>query len=1407
MIENSNHIISRLRWDTIFDDKLKASELQSRLSDWTRQDMQREITSILNRHCPPGQVWQIDRLELDLGITDYNYLEEELTVKVKRIVDGQLHELIMEQLNKGETARLHIISDYISEIGFLQSFLLQGILPWNYTGTHKPVNELLREQLEENGEAVMDMLYDIAPANKNVRRRIAWQINESNIVGIIKKMEPGNSAVIVGFANDLTSVQENETIVQAGLSEFKKNTWYWILNYLFATHGSLFNKKEFLKSSIRQMAAHYNTNYDELLALIKNLLIRKEYTESTNSGFLELLRILAKEDMNETVSAVSGDEKKTEARSVLTTYFQQQRYLQSAGDRKEFNELVIKISRQYPQWFSELIHSLGRNQPLWRHAVRNLDDVAMEIILQAWNSAAAAPVCRTIRLLITLNQSAALKIHRGFFWETGIDYLSAPGPVSGTTRNFMVHFIRLAEKIYQQPGATLLEKMITAEFPVSGEVLSIANICKDLTELYKAQVSAAATAQEVADKLINRVSGLSTGAVQYAEGEKNILLHLKYNPKLIAQALSSHPDKQQVKKILDRVLTDELARTLLPYLDSEKTALLTNSHRVLLAINNAAKDRLPASVLDRYFFATGVTEVMTASLLNQDPALFFKSFIQQLYKKIPASYIKQFSILLSLLLDADNAQTTAIPKKLKEKISNEYIPFHKDLVPLQIMRIIATSPYNQAEICRLLSVHFNTPVMEQIRRKNNGEAARIINYLLPGGEKIKQQLIELYCSKLELAKIPTTKAGLVLRLNELFWKTILQYNRYKGGLAAFNVLFKTAVLFNFPSCSRVVIDETNRKPPTPLIENVGEIQSLKKINAEELLELIGQCLSNSTELIARNGTVYKFNELASAGLNNHPLVWKAILQQLPATPSRIAMLQSSFHFSQFITAMMGELEGVVSLQAALLRSLYEYAETVMPGGLAPGLKNNCWNYSWHLIRENRVEAGSFKKMAADFFELLTKETGKDIMALLALLKTNNKSLFTLLGNIPGDKTSLNNISEPGQIKKWRAKYLFSFGRKNWFSELMHSLVFGQQVPLWFHSTIGSYTETELLNDIIAYFPAEAFRFIKAANLTALQEQRLVETMDIVALLTAMGRLNPVMKPQLDVLLAFITSLANQSWTGISSVQVQNILAGKIFHAWITGNWRSISTENSLQELLWELVMKRGLSKNKLIREIEKNKERFPVAMRQSVEKMIQQDRKNSQPVQQPVQAQLPNDIKSRIEKQLSPSPAAEGIIVLNAGLVLINSYVPMLFDRLGITETNQFIHETAQSEAVHYLQYAVTGNGATEESFLTLNKVLCGIDITQPIPPGINITAKTKQLTEGLINAFIGFWPVIGQTSVDGFRGNWLVRKGLLTELDEKWELTVEKKAYDVLLNKSPFSFSVIKFPWMKKPLHVNWAF
>jgi hypothetical protein len=165
------------------------------------------------------------------------------------------------------------------------------------------------------------------------------------------------------------------------------------------------------------------------------------------------------------------------------------------------------------------------------------------------------------------------------------------------------------------------------------------------------------------------------------------------------------------------------------------------------------------------------------------------------------------------------------------------------------------------------------------------------------------------------------------------------------------------------------------------------------------------------------------------------------------------------------------------------------------------------------------------------------------------------------------------------------------------------------------------------------------------------------------------------------------------------------------------------------------------------------------------------------------------------------------IEVKNAGLVLLSVYIPTLFERLALMENKIFRSVAAQQEAVKYLQYLATGLGNAENHLLGLNKVICGMDTELSVSTELTISADNSILIADVLQAAIGNWPAIGKISTDSFRGNWLERDGILTKMEDSWQLTVDKRAYDILIGELPFTFNVIKYPWMDKPLHVFWRY
>ncbi|MEP5364314.1 MAG: contractile injection system tape measure protein [Reichenbachiella sp.] len=163
------------------------------------------------------------------------------------------------------------------------------------------------------------------------------------------------------------------------------------------------------------------------------------------------------------------------------------------------------------------------------------------------------------------------------------------------------------------------------------------------------------------------------------------------------------------------------------------------------------------------------------------------------------------------------------------------------------------------------------------------------------------------------------------------------------------------------------------------------------------------------------------------------------------------------------------------------------------------------------------------------------------------------------------------------------------------------------------------------------------------------------------------------------------------------------------------------------------------------------------------------------------------------------------IYLENAGLALLNPYLPTLFERCLLTEDGKFISRDHQEQAVLLLQHLMLDDPLLDEHQLPLNKVLCGLPVDAPIRAEIDVNKNQREMLDGLINAVIDYWSIIGSSSIEGFRGSWLWRKGKLEHREDSWELRVEQNSYDMLMDHLPFSITPIKYSWMDKPINVSW--
>ena len=177
---------------------------------------------------------------------------------------------------------------------------------------------------------------------------------------------------------------------------------------------------------------------------------------------------------------------------------------------------------------------------------------------------------------------------------------------------------------------------------------------------------------------------------------------------------------------------------------------------------------------------------------------------------------------------------------------------------------------------------------------------------------------------------------------------------------------------------------------------------------------------------------------------------------------------------------------------------------------------------------------------------------------------------------------------------------------------------------------------------------------------------------------------------------------------------------------------------------------------------------------------------------------------SEIEEAMQP----EYISVTNAGLCLLTPWVIRLLSMLDLlTEDKKDLKDMdARIRAIFILQRLVTAEQREyKESDLAFNRVLVACPFNVPLPKRLELTDKEIETVESMLAGVKANWSKMENTSIGGFQRSFIEREGQLEQRENKWVLTVEDKAYDILLDSLPWSYKMIRFPWLKKPISVSW--
>ena len=161
----------------------------------------------------------------------------------------------------------------------------------------------------------------------------------------------------------------------------------------------------------------------------------------------------------------------------------------------------------------------------------------------------------------------------------------------------------------------------------------------------------------------------------------------------------------------------------------------------------------------------------------------------------------------------------------------------------------------------------------------------------------------------------------------------------------------------------------------------------------------------------------------------------------------------------------------------------------------------------------------------------------------------------------------------------------------------------------------------------------------------------------------------------------------------------------------------------------------------------------------------------------------------------------------DAGLVLLHPFLSRLFIAVGITPAGTAeLPEAVLPRAAALLHWLMSGREEVYEFELTTVKVLLGLAPDRMLLVGNGLLSDTdKEEAHALLAAAIAHWGALGKTGVAALRTSFLQRRGLLRDIGSGWQLQVEPESFDMLLGKLPWGISIVRLPWMTRPIFIEW--
>lgn len=1342
------HSIQQQILNIDFYDKANVQPLYATISNLFNSKIHDVTETIFNRHIPEDVIIKLDSLHVDVGTIDHAYFEQEFTERYQAALEQELLRQLQVLQHGGKNNIMAVTTKFNENyISFISYFLRSGTKPWWASGKkYSNISDIYALLLEEDSNQLKELLLNIG-ADDNVRYRMVYQLPQHSLQQTIHILEPAQAPFIFDYHASVINVQQKESLIKSEGSEFEKAVWLFILTYLLVDKSSYFNRKMFVKSTLTQMAAHFNNSYEQLLFLFSEALIADNYVMQEQDTLLSVIRELSTEQTytgsthnfrNAEAIALNTDEE------ILLYFFLlgSLPFNSRLSNESELVSLFESFKKNSPAKATALFMQLAKYDQAREKLVRVLNEELIHSFVTLTEPANADFI---IRYQNTINNLPLLKTLSGTgkslyttTWQLVLFYLQSNAHSAFNQQTFTEASLLQISKTY----AIDLKMLLLICIQGIGENEDLHDDNSRLFYIISSLLKQYGSSTPIELEDAKNIQDKKTSTTQQAEQKwmtllNNILMYLndvyagsgndKKRKELVAELhnystgfsnyIAANP---QIKSLIEKSLSS-IDQPIAEFYAGENLHVLAKELGIYLnELTHKTNSLLSAELLHGTIPAfitntsVAITNTATRRIQLRDALLYW---LQQ---------------------DALPWWAGSLEFKTIPELFNELIVLDKTLATL-VLKVAFSETISKN---RLLST-LDQPVI-----------LKLISELPDGGHANEWLtiLVELANTINSNQYYYTARSLLVITLLEVynthhfssFEQNVFVSASVKQLAAAWNMPTETLVdLFlssikntgvNYPAALLDLLSSSTlitRKTPAINYHIPTSVNS----SINKLLNDLKKKFSSANELL---------NELES--ILNYFLLWN----KLPD--------DSFMHDATQTNTFLRELVKLFSHEnkSGLKKVLSKKGHSTLARMRLHDL----------FTEDHSTEATLVKSILVDFF--------KDDV--LQFLKEKNVSHNTTTGL--------------AQLVDAMIAQAIRTGNKQIFETLFSSTSV--------ISFVASQQRDEKFTTFVRLFVNEKdAEFIQGIHYVLnLVGSDKAERETLAGLLREFSLLFFTRHT-----LSFNPELFMQEFQAFMYTRRQ--LSSSKFHTALLQSRLKLSGFNTsaLASILNNMTLEA-----KHFSEKEKTELALQKEIEQSTHNILSALENPGKTTMQNEEDSLPEKEENTTEPFEETGNLLEKIYVKNAGLVILHPLLTTYFQRVNLMQDGQFTSKKNKLRAVHLLQYFAWNTEQNAEEELVLNKILCGVRIKTPLPKGIEMTELERSVSDELINVVLMQWDKLKNTSAEGLKASFLQRDGALSETEESYILRVEQRGYDVLLQTLPWSFGMIKTSWMHKPLLVEWT-